>query len=198
MQYLKKAIKTKIIASAVEEFRLNGFHEASVRIIAQNAGVSLGNVYRYFRDKEDVFTAVVAPFLAEARGVAERFRTAEADIEECLESFCKLLLERADEYAVIKKSATPHYSEFFEAVSGGVAEYTRRRLMKSGADGKVSNPLFAEHIGRAFVRCVLDDYEPFSERASELKRDVKEFAGFFFGRLDVRFSAGESDPELDE
>lgn len=55
MQYLKKAIKTKIIASAVEEFRLNGFHEASVRIIAQNAGVSLGNVYRYFRDKEDVF-----------------------------------------------------------------------------------------------------------------------------------------------
>lgn len=100
--------------------------------------------------------------------------------------FCKLLLERADEYAVIKKSATPHYSEFFEAVSGGVAEYTRRRLMKSGADGKVSNPLFAEHIGRAFVRCVLDDYEPFSERASELKRDVKEFAGFFFGRLDVR------------
>lgn len=90
MQYLKKAIKTKIIASAVEEFRLNGFHEASVRIIAQNAGVSLGNVYRYFRDKEDVFTAVVAPFLAEARGVAERFRTAEADIEECLERFLQV------------------------------------------------------------------------------------------------------------
>ena len=48
MQYLKKEIKDRILASAVDEFKEHGFANASIRNIANNAEISLGNIYRYF------------------------------------------------------------------------------------------------------------------------------------------------------
>ena len=37
MQYLKKDIKDRIIAAAIEEFKFNGYSNASIRNIANNA-----------------------------------------------------------------------------------------------------------------------------------------------------------------
>lgn len=59
MQYLKEEIKKEILQTALKEFHDKGFSNASMRNIARNAGVSLGNIYRYFPSKEDLFKALV-------------------------------------------------------------------------------------------------------------------------------------------
>ena len=56
MQYLKTDVRNRILESAEEEFRQNGYLNASIRTIAENAGISLGNVYRYFSNKEALWT----------------------------------------------------------------------------------------------------------------------------------------------
>lgn len=61
MQVLKDEIRAAIIMSATNEFYEKGFEKASMRRIAKNANLSVGNLYHYFDHKEALFEAVVKP-----------------------------------------------------------------------------------------------------------------------------------------
>jgi AcrR family transcriptional regulator len=51
------ATKAKILEAALELFRVRGYEAATMRAIAQRAGVSLGNAYYYFASKEHLIQA---------------------------------------------------------------------------------------------------------------------------------------------
>ena len=61
MQVLKEDVRNKIIDAAVEEFLINGFENSSLRTIAAQAGITIGNIYSYFSSKEALFNQVVSP-----------------------------------------------------------------------------------------------------------------------------------------
>ncbi len=61
MQWLKEDVKNRILESALNEFSQKGFIDASMRRIAHNAGVALGNVYRYFKSKDELFNSIMEP-----------------------------------------------------------------------------------------------------------------------------------------
>lgn len=65
MQYLKEEIKNRIISAALNEFKDKGFLGASMRDIAKNAGVAIGNVYRYFENKDELFNEIMEPVYTE-------------------------------------------------------------------------------------------------------------------------------------
>jgi len=48
--------------AALRVFTRQGFHGTSVREIATEAGVSLGNIYNYYKTKEDLFVSLVTRF----------------------------------------------------------------------------------------------------------------------------------------
>lgn len=78
MQVLKE-VRSAIMLAAYEEFRQSGYPEASMRRIAAAAGMTSGNIYRYFRNKEDLFDAIVGPLYSEYSRYAEEYlQTAEA------------------------------------------------------------------------------------------------------------------------
>ncbi|MBR0461581.1 MAG: TetR/AcrR family transcriptional regulator [Erysipelotrichaceae bacterium] len=62
-QILKEEIRNKIVEAAKEEFLEKGYKDASLRSIAQKAGITVGNLYRYFRNKEDINLQIVGPTL---------------------------------------------------------------------------------------------------------------------------------------
>lgn len=49
----------RIETAALRLFIRHGFHGTSVREVADKAGVSLGNIYNYYRTKEDLFESLV-------------------------------------------------------------------------------------------------------------------------------------------
>jgi len=55
----------RIIPAAMQEFLEKGFQNASTRSIAARAGITSGGLYRHFKDKEDMFAALVEPALDE-------------------------------------------------------------------------------------------------------------------------------------
>ena len=55
----------RIIPAATQEFLEKGFLNASTRSIAARAGLTSGGLYRHFKDKEDMFAALVEPALKE-------------------------------------------------------------------------------------------------------------------------------------
>jgi len=61
MQYLKEEIKNRILLAALDEFKEKGYSSASIRNIASNADIALGTVYKYFKNKEDLFNSIVEP-----------------------------------------------------------------------------------------------------------------------------------------
>ena len=74
-QVLKEESREMILDAAKDEFMENGFKESSMRRIAQKSKMTVGNLYRYFKNKEDIYSAVIdgelmrisEPFLAVAR-----------------------------------------------------------------------------------------------------------------------------------
>ncbi|MFB9276773.1 TetR/AcrR family transcriptional regulator [Cohnella cellulosilytica] len=79
MQVLKEEVRSAIMLAAYEEFRQSGYLEASMRRIATAAGMTSGNIYRYFRNKEDLFDAIVGPLYSEYNRYAQEYlQTAEA------------------------------------------------------------------------------------------------------------------------
>lgn len=51
--------RRQIIASTIKLLRKTGFEKVSVRAICQNADISIGTFYHYFRDKDDLLRAVL-------------------------------------------------------------------------------------------------------------------------------------------
>jgi AcrR family transcriptional regulator len=63
----------RLVVSASRAFAHRGFYGASLADIAADAGVTTGSIYSHFRDKEDLFAAVVdnlaSDLCAELRGI---------------------------------------------------------------------------------------------------------------------------------
>jgi len=61
MQVLKESVRNAIIEGAIAEFFERGYQNANMRRIADSANITVGNIYRYFRNKEALFNAVLQP-----------------------------------------------------------------------------------------------------------------------------------------
>jgi AcrR family transcriptional regulator len=64
-QYRKDEVQAAIQKAALWLFAHRGYQEATLADIAAGAGVSTGNVYRYYSGKEALYEALVPPALVE-------------------------------------------------------------------------------------------------------------------------------------
>ena len=64
MKQDKKSEKSRvaILEAALDLFSRQGYRGTSIREIAQSAGVSTGNVYHHFPDKETIFQTVLGQY----------------------------------------------------------------------------------------------------------------------------------------
>ncbi len=74
----KTANHEKIVAAAKKEFLTYGFTDASMRHIAEEAGMSASGLYKHFAGKEEMFSALVDPAY---RGLMDLFRIESDDQE---------------------------------------------------------------------------------------------------------------------
>ena len=51
--------REKILEVGIEEFSSKGYENANINIIAKNAGISVGLMYKYFSTKEDLFITCI-------------------------------------------------------------------------------------------------------------------------------------------
>lgn len=62
-QILKEHVRLDILQAAKQEFLMHGIYNASMRDIAKAANVTVGNVYRYYKNKEALADAIINPTL---------------------------------------------------------------------------------------------------------------------------------------
>ncbi len=59
MQTLKPELRDLILETCRQAFRANIYEALTMRSIAQKASISTGNLYRYFKSKDDIFMCVL-------------------------------------------------------------------------------------------------------------------------------------------
>ncbi len=71
---------TEILETGIEEFAHHGLDRANINVIAKRAGISVGVLYKYYKDKEDFFLACLKRSLSVLEAVLYEVVTSEDKI----------------------------------------------------------------------------------------------------------------------
>ena len=107
MQVLKEEVRQRIIKSARKEFKKRGYEKASMRSIASTANMTVGNLYRYYKNKEDLYGAIIGSLFDE-------LKTLKTNLPEEPESRLSYLLEN------FKELQKDHRSEWLTLFGGSI------------------------------------------------------------------------------
>ncbi|HML46704.1 MAG TPA: TetR/AcrR family transcriptional regulator [Clostridia bacterium] len=116
----KNSVKQRILDAAVQEFLVSGYQHTSMRTIAAQAGMTVGNVYLYFSGKEALFKALLDPVLLEVERLIQYKRgddqaiTPEA-FAEFPKELCEIFLEHRHSFLILLDGSAgspyEHYRE---------------------------------------------------------------------------------------
>ncbi len=87
--------KKKIIDAAMAVFSTKGYAKANIREIAKAAGISVGGVYLYFRNKEELYKSLINNRMRDIGSRLEITAGSAGSAAEALSNFMKLHLEHA-------------------------------------------------------------------------------------------------------
>ena len=97
-----EARRQQILDAACDCVRQAGFHGASMAEIAKAAGLSVGQIYRYFENKEAIIAAIVAQDLAEMR---EKFAEMESRPGDLVDAMTDHLPEAVDKCFDLRRAS---------------------------------------------------------------------------------------------
>jgi len=80
----KRVTRARILATASERFRIEGFESTTIRDIAREINIATGTLFNYFDSKEDVAVALAEEAIAKARRNFLRRRRQDAPLRETL------------------------------------------------------------------------------------------------------------------
>jgi TetR/AcrR family transcriptional regulator, repressor for uid operon len=81
----REAQQQRILAAAMACFARSGFHKASMQDICAEAGMSAGNLYRYFRSKEAIIAAIAEAERVRNASLFEQLQRAEDPVRGLIE-----------------------------------------------------------------------------------------------------------------
>ncbi len=85
--------RDRIVRVATQEFANNGFENTSIQQIAKKSEISVGSVYKYFENKETLFTMVVQQGLSSLEGLLLSLADSSEDILIKAETIIRALLD---------------------------------------------------------------------------------------------------------
>ena len=189
MQYLKKEIRERILAAAVEEFKAQGYADASIRNIADNAEISLGNIYRYYVNKEDLYFAIIRPFMESVRNFVDNdFSFTNKTMKELSETLIAFIMQYNDELLIIIKGNSVHHDTFMQYITDVMATKIKELVQSvfPEIDSKIENPDFYAAVAEGFLTSFFKIMSNDDPKETQ-ERKARELITFYFGHMQDRF-----------
>ncbi|MFP4477900.1 MAG: TetR/AcrR family transcriptional regulator [Candidatus Izemoplasmatales bacterium] len=188
MQVLKESVREAIVQSAVSEFFQKDYQSANMRDIAHNANITVGNIYRYYKNKKELFDAVLAP--------AEQAIDMLSDFDQHTSN--KVIKSKEDLDQLIRyvmKVIGPYTKEIFIMIfnSSGTHHQRLRSQIENLIILKVSKYYpgkftrsFLEVISKSFVEAVFFIFKNNIMNEQKIQTLLSELVVFYFKNLDNR------------
>lgn len=187
MQTLKEEVRNNICRAAVEEFWKKGFNSASMRDIAKNAGITVGNLYRYFKDKEDLFNAVIEETHARLIRYVEHnlslvmSKPESSFFEHVADTILAMRKENLRELIILfEGSRGTKYENVKEEVINMVEKYVNTEYLpeiKGFTEG--FDPFISHVIASGFIEGLIMINKRY-EDSDQLRRAISQFINFYF------------------
>lgn len=143
MQYLKDEVRNNIRLEALKEFQQKGFIGASIRSIAKNSNTSVGNIYKYFDSKEDLYENLIGSVYHKLMDYISQFDKVELNDKaedifyELMEKIMEVFNENNTELSILlNKSVGSRYenckSTFVDFITRIVTENMKYQLSIQG------------------------------------------------------------------
>lgn len=192
VQTQKEYINEAILKSARTEFLAKGFRNASLRTIAQEANVTLSNIYNYFQDKDAIFVELFKPLLAVIEQAKQHIEEMESSQEHNDESAHLNMLDAPIAY--VEKHKEMFKLLLFGAEGSSLSSITndmstwfgklmRRNLLgisqQHNVDVLMPSDFLLQNIGAIWVHFLLDSLKQ-DMQPEEIQRNAKELMRFVF------------------
>lgn len=156
-EHLSPEKRERILKIAREEFADNGFENTSIQQIARKSDISVGSVYKYFDNKEMMFTYIVQEGLSMLEEMLLQLAPKDEDILVKAEIIIRTLLKFSKEqpefiklYCSLTTSGNSEFlnqlSQRIEAVSASVYTQTIAIAQETGEVRKDVNPAFFAYL----------------------------------------------------
>lgn len=124
----------KIEDAALRVFTRLGFHGTSVRDISKEAGVSIGNLYNYYRTKEEIFKSIIQRYethmeklrrkaLGPVKGVFDP-----AELQRMAHVIREIVYDNPDYWRLMYIDITEFGNQHFEGTFRSLAKNMKQRL----------------------------------------------------------------------
>lgn len=188
MQVLKEDVKNKIVEAAVDEFLVNGYEKSSLRTIASQAGITIGNIYSYFSSKDDLFDHVVSP-AAEALDdlleldiirITDKHST---NLDFVSKRICEVFISNKERFFIlINGSSGSKYANTKESVIDFISKRFKAelfpRLNKQNID-----PLFSRVLATALLSGFLTIFNHYGGDEDSLMNLISDLLEVFLGDM---------------
>jgi len=110
------ALRTKILSMATKLFIQHGYHGLAMRQIAEALHVSKPALYYHFRDKEELFLAILTMYLDEMETAIDRISAEPATCREKVRNFMEYVLGQPPDQRAIIHLASQEVRQLSEPV----------------------------------------------------------------------------------
>lgn len=182
MQFLKKDIRQRIINAAAQEFRQFGYANASIRNIAHTAEISLGNIYRYFSNKEALYLAILNPLSQ----ICSAFISTQFDFDNVVSTSKKIVefeVANDDHLSIVKQGSSEHFQLFLVELKTSLANKITEYLISKGKT-QVAQQLVSS-ISSSYLYGL---FPLFDGEIEDIYFKVEQFTVFYFQLLTERIS----------
>jgi TetR/AcrR family fatty acid metabolism transcriptional regulator len=191
--------RERILEAAIKVFAAEGFYNAKVSQIAQQAGVADGTIYLYFKSKDDLLINLFEDRMemvnANLREAINTESTAVARLQRIVKLHLLLVEQNRDMAEVIsvelrqsskfiREYSNPKFAEFLRTIAGAVVEGQRTGELRDGIDPYVfARALFGALDEIALAWLVK---HPGSKASIELPRAAEQLGALFIDGLRAR------------
>jgi len=152
--------RERIINAATMEFALKGFENANINNIAKKADVSVGSLYKYFENKQDMFLTIIHYSIATMEDMLNELLESDEDILlkvehiiRTIQSYSKKNVLIVKLYNVMTSENNPRFaSQFAYEMESMTARIYRTAIERGKKAGDVR-----EDIDSAFAAYLLDN-----------------------------------------
>lgn len=95
--------RRRILETATKEFAKKGYHDASISSIASKSGISVGAVYKYFDNKQDLFLTIVDHSIDRMETLLTGLARADEDVIIKVEKILREIIKESREDGILIK-----------------------------------------------------------------------------------------------
>jgi len=180
MQIKKDNVRIKIYNSAIEIFKDKGYKGTTMKEISKKSNVPIGNIYVYYKNKEDLFDSIVFDVYSTIKynHIHEKLENITKNYDKAprtlLKKYIEVVVAKPVEFTILFDSAVgTKYENFLEELIEIRWNKTEKKLPPT------SDPEFIKILIKSGITSIIDICKKYKNDEKMLRYYIVKFDYFF-------------------